>query len=484
MIPKTLKRILLLPLLMLAAFVNVLFANPFAETMGLSPIHDPSATVGPQTEKYLSLLDIQKPSIRNTLIRRFGDQGLGMLDVIQSLGYESPVEQTEFSHFEEDWIIETFTSDLNVADPGTGNPITITLTASNVDSSGRYYPRLWDDVLFPNQVTGKIYNINTGGATPVLTIYPHTSNDNIGAITSGQEISIYSNGFPEGSDTPAGRLSKVSKITYGCKILMESFEVTNTELTNRKWITVMSDGQDIGGYHIKGQLDAEYRLRVQSEGAFLFDRPVTNATLVAQGHRNMTGLIPEIRTKGLNGSYTGGFFSIPLFYQMQKKQKKFFAGSEFIGFLGVDLENEWEQLFTDFFAENPIVFSKQGNQPVKDLEIGFTSIKIGGQTYHIKSMDIFNHPKLFNIPGYDLTGMGIITPNKMAKDAKTKDNIPCIGMRYKAMDGYSRKLRIWNTGGGNNMSNNQPTDKNKMNMVSEIGAEWMALNKFFLWERG
>jgi len=475
----------MLPMLLLFAFAEAMLANPFAinSNLGLSPIHSPSATTAPDNERYISLLDIQKPSIRNTLIRRFNDQGLGFLDTIQSLGYESAVDQSTFSHFEEDWIIETFTLSQNVADPGAGNFVDLTISASNVDSSNKFYPRLWDDVLFPNQVTGKVYNVNTSGPLPVLRVYPHLATANIGALAAGQELSIYSNSFPEGSDTPAGRLSKVSKITYGVKILMEAFDVTNSELTNRKWITVMSDGKDIGGYHVKGQLDAEFRLRAYTDGAFLFDNPITQATLVADGHRGVSGLVPEIRTKGLNGTYTAGFFSIPLFYQMQKKQKKYFAGSDFITFAGVDIENEWEQLFTDFFSSNAIVFSKQGMQPVKDLEIGFKSITIGSHTYHIKSMDIFSHPKLYNLPGYDLTGMAIVVPNKMEKDAKTKNNIPTIGMRYKEMDGYSRKLRIWNTGGGNNMANNQPHDKNKLQMVSELGPEWMALNKFFLWEK-
>lgn len=476
-----LRKLFFIPMLFAFALANIFV--PLSANAGLSPMNSPASTTAQQSEQYVSLMDIQKPSIRNTLIRRFNDQGLGFLDVIQSLGYETPVDQTTFSHYEEDWIIETFTVNTNVNNPGAGNYVDIELSATNVDSSNKYYPRKFDDVLFPNQVTGKVYNINTGGPLPVLRVFPHQSTDNIGALAAGTEISIYSNGFPEGSDTPAGRFSKVSKITYGCKIMMEAFEVTNSEMTNRKWITVMSDGKDIGGYHLKGQFDAECRLRMYTDGAFLFDRPITQATLVADQHRNINGLVPEIRNKGLNGQYTGGFFSIPLFYQMQKKQKKYFAGSEFLCFLGIDLENEWNQLFTDMVAQNPIVLTKQGTSTVKDLEIDFSSIKIGTQTYHIKSMDIFSHPKLYNLPGYDLTGMGIIVPNKMEKDAKTRNNIPCIGMRYKEMDGYSRKLRIWNTGGGNNYANNQPHDKNKMQMVTEVGAEWMALNKFFLWER-
>ena len=476
-------RYLFLPLVFILGALQAMSAyDPTVLGQAPNPIHTPSATVGPQTEQYISLLNIQKPSIRNMLIRRFNDQGLGLMDVIQSLGYDTPVEATEYSHFEEDWIIETFHSDTAVADPGAGNPVLITLAAGDVDSAGRYYPRLWDDVLFPNQVTGKIYNINTGGPTPVLTVYPHQAGDNIGPIAEGQELSIYSNGFPEGSDTPAGRLSKVSKITYQCKILMEAFEVTNTEMTNRSWFTVMSDGKDIGGYYVKGQLDAEFRLRAQSDGAFLFDRKTTNPTLLAQGHRSMSGLVPEMRTNGISSQYTPGLFSVPLFYQMVKRQKKLFAGSDFLCFLGIDLYQQWEQLFTNFFSENPVVFSAQGAQKVSDIEIDFRSIYISGSKFHIKSMDIFSHPKIYNLAGYDITKLGMIVPNKYERDAKTKNDIPTIGMRYKAMDGYNRKMRIWNTGGGNNLANNQPTDKNKLQMVSEIGSEWMALNKFYLWE--
>lgn len=483
---QTITRAVMLPFLIVVATVEFAIASATADYNILgaapNPIHTPSATVAQQSERYLSLLDIQKPSIRNMLIRRFNDQGLGLLDVISSLGYKEAVTATEYSHFEEDWIEETITESVGAAAPGQGNPITITLSASNVDSSGKFYVRLWDDILFPNQVTGKVYDIDTSGPLPVLTVYPHQQGDDIGAIAAGQELSIYSNGFLEGSDTPSGRLAKVSKLTYNVKILMEAFEVTNTELTNRKWFEIMSDGKDIGGYQIKGQLDAEFRLRNQIEGAFIFDRKITQNTLDGAGHRNMAGLVPEIRTGGVTGTYTPGMFSIPLFYQMIKNQKKLYAGTDFLCFLGVDLYQEWEQLFTDFFSENPVVFSAQGNTSVKDIEIDFKSIYIGTHKYHIKSMDIFSNPKRYNIPGYNLTGMGIVCPNKYEKDGKTKNLIPTIGMRYKAMDGYSRELVSWHTSGGNNYANNQPAEKLKLQMVTETGTEWMALNKFYLWE--
>lgn len=481
------KYLLFLPVLLAFSIVDALAANPFEITgnMGLAPIHTPSAVVADYTQRYISILDIDKPSVRNVLIRRFNDQGLGMLDVISSLGYDSPVDQPEYSHYEEDWIHETFHSSLSIADPGAGNSVNVKLQTGDVDSSGKYYPRLWDEVLFPNQVTGKIYAIDiTDPTQPVLTIYPHQVTDNIGPIAAGQELSIYSDSFPEMSTAPLGRLSKVSKITYNVKIMREKMKVSGSEMTNRKWFTVMSDGKDIGGFYLKGQMDTEFRLRLFQDGAYLFDRPTTTPTLVnANIGTTMVGLVPEMRTKGQNGTYNTGFFSIPLFYQMANAQKKLFAGSDFLCFLGVDLENEWEQLFTDFMDENPMVFSKQGMQPVKDLEIDFQSIKVAGQRYHMKSMNIFSHPKIYNIAGYGITGLGLVIPNKMEQDTRTRNNIPTIGSRYKAMDGYSRKLRIWATGGGNDDVNNTDEDAKSLHMLSEMGSEFMALNKFFLWER-
>lgn len=479
-------RHILMPILLL----GFVFTQAFnVDTDGIklgytpSPVNSPSSTNAMQTDKYMSLLDIQKPSIRNMLIRRFNDQGLGVLDVIQSLGYKTPVEQTDYSHFEEDWIEETIKSNQSVASPGAGNPITIELAAENVDSSGKFYPRLWDDVLFPNQVTGKIYDIDTSGSLPVLTIYPHRDDENIGAIAQGQELSIYSNGFLEASDTPSGRISKVSKLTYNTKILMESFETSNTELTNRKWFTIMSDGKEISGYHLKGQMDAEFRLRMQIEGAFLFDKKITQTVLDGEGHRNMAGLVPEIRKYGITQGYTPGLFSIPHFYQMAKKQKKYFAGTDFICFLGIDIAQEWEQLFTDFYAETPFVFSSNGVSKVSDIGIDFKTVELSsGMRYNIKTLDILSHPKRYNIAGYNLTKLGIVCPNKYERDAKTKNDIPTIGMRYKSMDGYSREMVSWHTGGGNNYANNQPSDKMKLQMVTETGTEWMALNKFYLWE--
>ena len=116
-----------------------------------------------------------------------------------------------------------------------------------------------------------------------------------------------------------------------------------------------------------------------------------------------------------------------------------------------------------------------------DLAVGFNSFKAGEHTWHMKKMDIFNHPKFYGAPGYTYKGMAISCPLDMQKSGNAdggSSNIPSIGMRYKALGDYSRQMKVWGTGGAKNVTNTFDVDQ--LNMRTEMGSEYIASNRFFL----
>lgn len=441
-------------------------------------VHQPSATTAVITDKYISTFDIHKPSKRNTLFKRFGKQGVGFFATIETLGFVESVNQTNWSHFEEDFYHETFTVLNAVANPGAGVAVNIRLQPNNVDSSGYFYVRINDDVLIPNQVTGKVVAIDTTSfATPQITVEPHATIDNIGALAAGQQISIYSNGWQEDTDQPDGRIAKVSEFSFGAKIIKETVINSGTEATNQTWL------EDLNCYVLKGQIEADYRMMLQIDGASLFDRIITNPNLVNAGHRNMTGLVPWMRSGSPIGTYTPGLFNLSNVNYMIKRLEKNFAADEYLWMNGIDLSVELEDLLVDQFAENPMVFAGKANGSLsQDLNLGFKSINKSEYTFHLKKMNVFSNPKVYNIAGYNVTGLGLVCPLRYRQDAKDRSQVPSLGMRYKEMNGYSRKMEFFVLQGAGNGPKQISRDRRSINMRCELGTEFFGGNSFFLWE--
>lgn len=449
--------------------------------LGITPINTPSATTGVMNGPYITLMDIHKPSIRKKLMRRLGDQGSTDIDIALAMGYMDPVDQESFSHYLEDWIHETFkVGAVVLASAGPGTEVTITLDATNIDASGRFYPQLNDDIMIPaTQVTGKINNV----AGNNITIEPHSATDDLGALVVGQEIAIYSSGVPEDSFAPEGRVRKVSKATFNTKILMTAFTITGSELTNAVWFDEMSDGVKLQGYYVKGIRDCEYEHKLKMMGAGLFDRPITNPTLTAAGHRNMYGTVPWVRAGGNVDFYPAGLLNLDHYYRMTKVLEKQFGPKEYLGLMGSDFFTDSEKFLTNHYAQNPIVFTKSGSQKADGFEVDFTYVKINQMQFNLKKMDLFHHPKIFAVAGSKVPGMALIIPNDQKKDAKSGGLIPYWGYRYKEMGGYSRKLKVQWNGGFGPYATNEPRDRQKLSMLSELGTELIGSNRFFLWEQ-
>lgn len=442
----------------------------------------PSAVIANYTDAYISTFDFHKPEKRNILFRKYGDQGLGFFNVIDTLGYQEEVKQTTYSHFEEDWIHQTVSVRNNVADPTVGLPITFTLGTADLDSANRSYIAIGDDVMFANQVVGHV-TAKTSGANTTVTVEPTSASDNIGALTAGDTVIIYSNNFAEGTDQPDGKVARAIEYTFSTKIVKETNTATGTEMTNGTWFTVTSDGKDIPAFYLKGQLDTDYRMMLRMDGAMLFDRDTTNTTLTAAGNRTTTGLVPWVRSGGNVDDYNAGFYAMTDFDAMNNTLDQNFAPSEELSMLGIQLQTEWENLFVNTFTEGAIVYANfaDGGKKAVDLNIGFKTFSKTERMWHLKRMGVFNNPQLYGAAGFKLPGEGIVCPMDSKKDSKTGNLIPSFGMRYKRLGDYNRKMKVWKVGGAKESQNG--IDKDYLYMRSEFGSEFIASNRFFLIEQ-
>ncbi len=446
-------------------------------TLGIAP-GQPAFPVSNQsyTTAFASTMDIQEPSKRNKLVRQYGDQGLSVIDVLQSLGYYEPVAQTEWSHFLEGWIVDyLIIGSINVV----GTTATIVVDATNIDSDGKFYARLGDQLLFPNFSTAVITNI----AGTSLTVELSASTGSYAGLVSGQQVSIISNVNLEGTTFPSPRAAKFQEQSFKSQIIKEVVTTTGTELDVQNWFDVMTDGQSIPTLFSKAIFDAEYRMKAEATGAALFSEPITNSTLTTSGYRGMTGVVPWVTAGGNVDFYNPGLWSLDDAYAMSNTLDSQFAPKQHIGLLGNLFYQDVEKVLTDFYTQNPIIFAKSGNTTDQELNIGFKGFHLDERTWLTMKMSIFSHPKIYAIPNYKIQGLGIFFPNKMVRDGASGGNIPYFGMRYLEQNGYSRKLRLFYTGGAGPYANNQAIDTQTLNLLTECGTEPCAANHWFLWKQ-
>lgn len=457
----------------------------------------PSATSGVFATELISTFDLDKPERLNTLFRARGDQGMGWFRLIESLGFKMPTSQDTYKHDEEDWIHETFNTKNNVSDPGAGNSVLITLDSSNLDGGNRFYPRQWDTVQFPNEVTGAIIDIDvTTPTAPILEVKPNEITDNIGALTAGQEFIIISDAFSEGSEQPAGAVTSTFRYENDTQIIKEALTATGTEMTQGKWVTELSvdqkgkPGAKIPAYYLKGQMDTDYRMNLKIDGALLFQKRTTNSIIDPDTNRPLKtteGLIPYIRRTGNTVGYTPGLFSVQRFNQIVKRLDKEFAPNYICSLLGIDLNLEIEDVLVDYFKNTNIDYTTErmatdlfyGNKGLA-MSVNFQSLVKGDRVFAFKKMGVFSHQKLYGATGYTTAGLGVMLPMYKKKDKLTSKDLPTMGVRYKQLGNYNRMMEVWNVSGAGPFPKVIGKDVHNHFLRCHIGAHFMAGNQMIL----
>ena len=440
----------------------------------------------------VSTFDIDKPEVLNTLFRSKGDQGVGFFRTIDSLGFKSPVAQDEYSHHEEDWIHETIHANAQTAAGAAGASVSIVLQASTDIRLNKYYPRLWDMVMFPNGVTASVTSIS--GTVPTITVEltPSQLGDNIPLIAAGQELIIMSAAFSEGSDQPDSAFAGTYKYTNNVQIIKERMTVTGTEMTNRKWFDKDSSGRAINAYYVKGQLDADYRMNLKIDGALLFGRKTTNtnAALVDSATQRVIksteGLFPYVESNGNIVNYTPGTYNVSKFNSTAKLLDKEFASRNIACFNGIDLNIDIEDALVDYFATTDINYTKSaysqmfGGDEGLAASVGFKCLTKAGRTFAFKQLGILSHAKLYGASGYDYSKQGIWCPVGKKKDTKTQNDVPTFGCRYKAMGNYSRMMESWQINGAGNGQKVISKDVNNYDLRTQIGGHFAAGNQMVI----
>jgi hypothetical protein len=442
----------------------------------------------------VSGFDIHKPENMNVLFSRFGDQGASYFQLLRSMGFEEQVSLDEYGHWEENRIHEIMHVHENVAQPAIGDPVTFVLDTVDLDANNNFYPRLYDQVLFHNEVPGSIVDIDVSDPThPEVTVEPSDATDRIPALTAGDELVIFSDAWSEGSGQPDPALRGVWRYDNVAQIIKETIGYTGTEMVNQTWFNVTSKGQAIPAYYFLGQIDIDYRMALKIDGALLWSKITTNTGIIdpdtGRPVKTTEGMIPYTRRVGNEQTYTGGAFDVDEFDDMDNTLDREHAGNYILGLLGITLHQDIENSLVDYFQNTNINFAKQATNDVLfnsseslSASVNFTYLTKSERTFLMKRMGVFNNPKLYGAVGYSAPSMGLWMPINRRKDPVSGNMVPSIGCRYRGLGKYSRRMEVWQVGGAGEGLKVTEFDERKTYMRAHIGAHFRGGNQFVLME--
>ncbi len=445
----------------------------------------------------VSGFDIYKPEKMNELFTRYDDQGLSMFNVIRSLGFEKEVALDTYGHYEDNKIHETIKVRNIVSQPSVGDDIVFVLDADSLDANNNFYPRMYDTILFANEVTGYISDIDvTTPADPAITVTLNDSTDQFPALAADEHLAIISNAFSEGSGQPDGAIRGVWEYDNDAQIIKETIGFTGSEMVNQDWFNVTSDGQKIPAYYFLGQTDIDYRIALKIDGALLFQKRTANATAIDPDTgrliKTTEGLIPYTRRVGNVHPYTVGSMDISDFDEINLMLDRNFAGNYIMSMLGIKAQQEMEDLLKLYFADTNINFTRQAvnnalfnkNESLA-ASVNFKYLTKNERTFLFKRFGNLSNPQTFgaytgSAYQYDFPSMGVFLPINRKKDPKTKNLVESIGVRYRGLGNYNRRMEVWQVGGAGPGMKVTEFDSRYTYQRTHIGAHFRGGNQFVL----
>jgi hypothetical protein len=464
----------------------------------------PNAVTHITDSTFVSNLDLHKPEILNKMFLSKGTQGIGYL-LTRSLGFETPVAADDYSHFEKDESHDSIKINAGVGPGAPGVSVNFVLDADSLDADNNYYPRLYDWVLFPNEVVGWIRSITVvagglglGVDEVTLEIRPNDILDAIPAVLADAYLPIVSSSFSEASGMPLPAITSAWKYTNTAQIIKEAIGATGTELVNQTWIDLYNEAGEFQGYYRTGQADLDYRMLTKIDGMFWFGKKIDNtagrALDAVSGYpiKGSEGLFPAIRRLGHVNGYVPGAFAVGKFDEYDRILTQEYIPSDIPIWMpmGLYLYQEIENELVTYFANTNIQFAKQtvNDKLFKSNEslaasVNFKYLTKSDRTWLFNKMNGWSNPKTYGITGYDVEYQGLCIPLDKKKDPKSSEDIPSIGTRYRAMGRYNRRSITDTLSGIGAAGGRIPVDtidRTNTYQLAHMGNHFMGLNRFIL----
>tara|TARA_R100001163_G_scaffold65333_1_gene62155 strand:- start:544 stop:1962 length:1419 start_codon:yes stop_codon:yes gene_type:complete len=464
-------------------------------SLGTGMVLNPTSVALATQDNYVSALTtaalaMHKRDVDENFVKRYGNQGItGLLELV---GAKKETTQTQFEHYEEAFIHNSVLLTAAATTFGTGveefnyaaedNTDQLNGTDDIVGSNTDTPVRVGDILMAPNGELGYVSAVTAATGNVFMTCLSGTFTF---SDTAQLRFAIVGNAHAEGSDQPGSLMPRVHTYTNKVMIIKESFEVSGTEATNVVYFKV--DNEKMGsGYlwYLKGEADTYKRFLDYCELQLIIGQENANVTAGYTGTdiRGTEGLLSFIENRGQSMDLGASSITMADFDAMVKSLDKYRGAKEMALYAGIDLSLDIDDLLAaqGAYASGGANYGTFQNKKDMALNLGFNSFTRGGYTFHKKTYDVFNHPKLLGTAGSNFSGYGMCIPMDTQRDAKSGSKIPSLRIRYKAANGYSREMEHWLTGSAVLKNKTNDSDHLKSHYRTERGFEGFAPNRFML----
>ena len=427
-------------------------------------------------ERYSAIsdfIDPSKPDNRDLLVKTFGDQGItGFLQLTGAV--KAAAVNDEIQWWEEGRLHNTQEF----------SGITGAGLMECVDDNGAALPIFVqkNDVIMTND-NQKFIVTNVSGTDVSVTALDGSVTP-IDAATGNHTAIILGNMYGQGSDQPQSfNQPQAIKRTNPFMIVKGNFEVSGSQATNIGWI-------DLGGgeyrWYMKGEQDTRKRFMDHREMMLLFgEKTSTGITIGTDSEVNGSeGYFAAIEDRGIvcnaaqltNDLADGDLDNLIL--ELDKQG----GASEYAMYLNRATELGFDDMLAAGLGNVDgsglaAQFGAFNNDRDMAIQLGFKSATRGGYTFHKHGWKLMNDPTLAGAAG---TYKGALVPLTEVADPGTGEKAPALELNYKAVNGYSRELEHWVTGGGVLGHTNGTKDTATFSYRSEIALCTRAANRHVL----
>lgn len=474
----------------------IVYNNPGAQPQGYA-----TNNAGYTQHSLLSSIDALPPDVSQKLYKRFGGQGLDILNLLIAQGAKRVVNNSNGSfHFEEDRFNQSVLVN-SVTAPGTG--ATITFTVSNADTN-EANPYLVAGDLIIRMTDFLRLRVNT--VTPVapgtysVSAVPADGVSVTAAVTAADVFAIYSSAFAEDTNQPNAKATYWSKFSAPMQRHKTSAKITGDALTDKVYPVMMDDGKTLKGFHSHLFAQHEYRHLLGLVGAMILGKGY-NYTLSGNQVTSPTdntigmasGMMETFQNRAVQGTWDlSSGFNVDDLYSLIADMKANWTGNDLVGLFCKELYQDFEKNIStsgSFLANTNIASTRQESAKVifgdnQDFEtmmstFAFSTLTLNGKNLNVKSFDLSYDPTLFGIGSnavtHPFTGMGFVMPAEKQADASglLRNTVELI---YKSMDGEDRFMKVWDDGAASPRRLG-PNDNYVIYMLTHFGFDWFKIEQ-------
>jgi len=437
----------------------------------------------------LGLTDINKPDVRDLLVKSYGDQGItGFLKLTGAINNAGAADQVEY--FEEGRRHRTVL--LTTTTAGTGDTGDFAIASdSDEDPATTKFLQTRDVVM--NSSTGARYIVvddhraDAGDDAAVVELArldgaKMTSGDDLGGNV---EFVVLGNLYGQGTDQPEHFMQPdLVRQKNPFMIIKDRYQVNGSQATNVGYVNI---GNGDYRWFMYGEQEARKRFEDRREMMMLFSEKHDGNQTTKQGIAGSEGYFAAIKDRGLVAT---GANAAPLtlsnFDDIIIELDKQGAPAEYAMYLNRKQDLAIDDMLAAGIATQVTAglagqFGAFNNDADLAVKLGFKSFTRGGYTFHKHDWKLLNDPTL---GGASTKIQGAMCPMTQVVDPRSGAKAPALEMNYKASNGYSREMEHWVTGGGIMGHTNGDAGKDVMTFHyrSEINLITRAANQHVLIE--